>query len=120
LNVCETEEVSKPKEPWQMFLSTLTGKTITVTVNPEGLVFQIFRRYEDREGVSSTDVRLIYASKQLQPDRLISDYGIGRNSTIHVVLRMLGGTNDGDFDTGRLDTLSVPWVAGDSENEGPL
>jgi hypothetical protein len=44
LNVCETDEVSKPKEPWQVFLSTLTGKTITVTANPEGLVSQIFRR----------------------------------------------------------------------------
>jgi hypothetical protein len=33
---------------------------------------------------------------------------------------MLGGTNDGDFDTGRLDTLSIPWVAADSETEDPL
>lgn len=47
--------------------------------------------YTGTEGLPLYDSRLIYGGKQLERDRFLSDYGIEKESTLHMVLRMSGG-----------------------------
>lgn len=78
-------------EPWQIFITTLTGKTITVVSHPLATVNSLYDVVYEREGLRFLDMRLIYGGKQLDRDRFLSDYDIQRGCTIHLVLRMSGG-----------------------------
>ncbi len=71
-------------------MKTLTGKTITVDVDGNDFVENIRQRIMDKDGVSPDHQRLIFAGKQLEDGKTIRDYGISKNSTIHLVLRCRG------------------------------
>ena len=75
----------------QVFVTTFTGRTIVLEVEPCDLVASVKSKIHVQENIPPAQQRLLYRAKPLEDDRDLVDYGVRKDATLHLMLRARGG-----------------------------
>ena len=76
----------------QIFIKNLRGNSTTLDIEGTETVAELKWMIEEWEGIPGKEQRLVFAGKELNEERALSDYNIKKGSTIHLVLRLRGGS----------------------------
>ena len=91
----------------QIFIKTLSGKTITLNVDTTNTIKDVMSGIEDKEGIPLIQQRLIFAGKQLEDNQTLADYNITSDITIYLTLRLRGGSMNINFRLGSGKIISL-------------
>uniref|UniRef100_A0A7S2UMU2 Ubiquitin-like domain-containing protein n=1 Tax=Attheya septentrionalis TaxID=420275 RepID=A0A7S2UMU2_9STRA len=82
---------SVPRGGMQLFVKTLTGKTVTIDVEDGESIEDVKAKIAEKEGIPAEQQRIIFGGQQLQDGKTLDDYNVGDDATLHLVLRLRGG-----------------------------
>lgn len=75
----------------QIFVKTLTGRTVTLIVEETDTVAEVKQKFKDKDGVPVAEQRFIYGGHELKDEQTLRHYNIFKDATLHLVLRLPGG-----------------------------
>lgn len=87
----QSENMLNIRGGMQVFVKSMSGKTLSVDVEPDESIESLKSKIQQKEGITPDQQRVVFEGKQLDSTKSISDYGIEEDSTLHLVLRLRGG-----------------------------